>query len=167
MNKKRTDKEILFTELLDKHKPQIQRICWGFTSNEADVKDIYQEVIINIWKGLDGFKNQAAYSTWMHRIAINTCLLWKKRKPIYDQISEKLTSKKLVYEMVVDSSHNPELINLKRAINKLKNGDKALILLVLEELSYKEIAEVTGMSISNIGVKINRIKTRLKKHLSN
>jgi len=160
-----SDKENIFKTIQKDYQNQVHRICWGFTERPEDVKDLYQDVMINIWKGLGGFRNEASYGTWVHRITINTCLLWKRRKKKHLEITEELTKDYNVYYEGFGSEENEELLQLKRAIRKLKKSDKTIILLVLEELSYNEIAEVTGLSISNIGVKINRIKTRLKKHL--
>jgi len=142
----KADKENKFQELIQDHTSQIQRICFGFTNSSEEVKDLYQEVLINVWKSIDGFRNDAAIATWLHRITINTCLLWNKRKKKF------LSSKSMVEYMnleveELEKESSPELIQLRRAINQLKPGDKTLILLVLEELSYNEIAEVTGLSI--------------------
>jgi len=157
-----SDKEKIFKEALKKHKSQIHRVCWGFTNSAEDVKDLYQDVVINIWKGLEGFRNQSSLSTWLHRITINTCLLWKKKKKSVLSFQSNMTDLQVENEYEFKINENPQLKALKKAIDKLKPVDKSLILLVLEELSYKEIAEITGLSISNIGVKINRIKTRIK-----
>lgn len=162
-----SEKEDKFKTIISHHQDQIQRICSGFTTNVEDIKDLYQDVIINIWKGMESFRGDASYATWIHRITINCCLLWKRKSKV--QVSKndaiELSNQNRIQNDV--SVDNPQLQLLKEAINQLKSSDKALILLVLEELTYKQIAEITGLSISNIGVKINRIKSKLKNYLEN
>lgn len=161
-----SEKREIFMEVIKQHKNQIHRICWGFTKSQEDIKDLFQDVIVNIWKGLDGFKNKSSYSTWIHRITINTCILWKKKVTFFNQSKEinPLIPESTYDEIKVEG--DPRLIQLKKAIEQLKPTDKTIILLVLEEISHKEISEITGLSVSNIGVKVLRIKTQLKKLLS-
>lgn len=161
------DKEEEFLNIMNHHEGQIRRICLGFRNSNGDVEDLYQEVLINIWKGLENFRNEAATSTWIHRITINTCILWNKRKKKFRVNLSNVEIRSSAISMDQDPDGNIELIKLRKAISTLKPGDKSLILLVLEELSYKEIAKVTGLSISNIGVKISRIKSRIKKQMQN
>ncbi len=161
-----SEKEEIFAAVINQHKNQIHRICWGFTKSQEDIKDLFQDVIVNIWKGIDGFKNQSSYSTWIHRITINTCLLWKKKANYYHQSKE-------INEMIpqptyeeIEITGDSQLMNLKKAIDQLKSVDKTIILLVLEEVPHKEISEITGLSVSNIGVKVLRIKSQLRKMLT-
>lgn len=157
-----SDKERKFQELMSAHSERILRLCRGFTDQPVDVKDLYQEVIINVWKGMKGFRAEAASSTWIHRITINTCLLWKKKGKRWQKEKETYGAEPRFDSQPELNEVTPELQALRKAIQQLKTGERTILLLYLEELSYKEIAKITGLSLSNIGVKINRAKSNLK-----
>lgn len=156
------EKEKQFMEILDTYKNQIYRVCWGFTSNIHDVEDLFQEIVLNIWKGLNGFRQESSLSTWIYRIAVNTCILWRKKSTI----TTPLDTNHIATEMKdFEIQYNPKLLKLRTAIQDLKKFDRSLMLLVIEGFSYKEIAEILGISITNVGAKISRIKSRIKKQL--
>lgn len=160
-------KETIFQSLLTDHIDSIYRICWGFAKTNDDVQDLFQEIMMNIWRGLDRFKGHSEISTWTYRISVNTCLIWKrtkKRRINTDETSGKIPELKgrTVEEDYIQSE---KIIRLRAAINTLKKIDRSIALLLLEELSYKEIANITGLTVSNVGVKISRIKTELKRKL--
>lgn len=159
---KSSDKEKIFLDILEKHRNQIYRISWGFTSISEDVEDLYQEIMINIWKGLDGFRSDATVSTWLHKVAINTCILWKKKKQKHNADSSIIPDEMTTPEQTFPNEENETVLQLRKAIQELKKMDKSIMLLLLEGLSYHEIAEVTGFSPSNVGVRINRIKAKLR-----
>ena len=157
-----TDKENIFQALIKDHKRQVYRVCWGFTSNPHDVEDLFQETMINIWRGFEGFKGASSPSTWIYRVTVNTCIFWKKK----EAKNIKSDSRSIIVDEVA-SNENSYLIkeqiqSLKTAIQSLKEIDKSIMLLLLEECSYNDIAEITGLNVSNVGVRISRIKTRLK-----
>lgn len=140
----------------------IIKICRAYTNSQEDFEDYYQEVCLQIWRSKDNFKGHAEWSTWVYRLALNVCLTMLKKKTktvffsnIYD------------HEMSENSNAfaNEDLNQLYDAIKKLSEVDRGVILLYLEEKSYKEIAEITGTNPNNIGVRIKRIKERLKKIL--
>jgi len=161
-----TNKETDFLEILANHKNQIYRVCWGFVSQADDVNDLFQEVVMNVWKGMDGFRKESAYSTWIQRIAINTCILWKKQdKKKQDLLSSQMDMPQIENEEYSEKE-NPKIKHLKTAIDKLKKMDRSIILLLLEGLSYKELSEVTGLTVSHVGVRVNRIKKQLKSLMS-
>lgn len=156
-----------FEEIVEIHKDQVYRMCWGFAKNAFDVDDIFQEVMINIWKGLEKFEEKASLSTWIYRITVNTCLLWKKRKSkkIESQGFEKQNIEKQAYRN--EETNDEKIVAMKAAIQQLKKIDKTLILLLLEGCTYQEISEITGLSATNVGAKINRIKSKIKKLMTN
>jgi RNA polymerase sigma-70 factor (ECF subfamily) len=154
-----TGKEEKLKSILEENSGRIYRICSAYTPDTDDRDDLYQEIVINIWKNLEGFRGEAAVSTWIYRIAVNTCLLHirkeKKERERLDSISEELnTAPGKAYA-------DETILKMYEAINRLPAADRLIITMVLEDLSYKEIAEITGMSVSNTGVKISRIKNRL------
>lgn len=156
------EKETLFIKVLENHKNQIYRVCWGFSTNPADVEDLFQEVMLNLWKGIEGYKGIAQLSTWIYRITVNTCILWKKRQSKNQKLTAHYEKEFPEVGEIAEVTQNEQIVALKKAIQQLKKMDRTLILLILEECSYKEIAEITGMTVSNVGARISRIKVKIK-----
>ncbi|GAA4273452.1 sigma-70 family RNA polymerase sigma factor [Aquimarina gracilis] len=140
----------------------IVKICRAYTDTQEDFEDYFQEVCLQIWKSKNNFRRQSTWSTWVYRLTLNVCLTLLKKKKKVQHVSD--------LPVVIDENENAFFSNeslniLYAAIKKLSEIDRAVILLYLEEKSYKEIAEITGATANNIGVRINRIKERLKKLL--
>lgn len=142
----------------------IIKICRAYTDTQEDFEDYYQEVCLQIWKSRNNFNGQSEWSTWIYRLSLNVNMtLLKKSKndqknSSYDLLSAEATDESKAF---ADES----LDQLYRAIRQLSEVDRAVILLYLEEKSYKEIADIIGTNPNNIGVRIKRIKERLKKIL--
>jgi RNA polymerase sigma-70 factor (ECF subfamily) len=139
-------------------------MCRAYTNSQEDFEDYYQEVCLQIWKSKDNFKGQSEWSTWVYRLSLNVCMtLLKKKKNSYQHFA----SDSLPDEVMEDShAFTDESLNqLYSAIRKLSEVDRGVILLYLEEKSYQEIADIIGTNPNNIGVRIKRIKERLKKLL--
>ncbi len=163
-------KEQKFNELLKDNEERIRRICAYYNPNQHEQKDMYQEVLINIWKSLDNFRGDSAISTWIYRIAVNTSLsytgsAYKKFKLMID--TNYLNLNTLTDDNSLDTKlvEEKQLEKLHIELNTLSVIDKALISLMLEGLSMKEIADIIGISESNVKVKIHRIKNQLKNSL--
>jgi len=131
-------KEKIFLRILEKHSNRIQRICWGFSTKNEDVEDIYQNVLINIWRGLDKFERRSEIATWLHRICINSCLLWKRKEK---KLTGKVPLNENTFGLSVEEQYikSEKIIRLQVAIQTLNKLDKSIALLILEECSYKEI----------------------------
>ena len=144
----------------------IIKICRAYTDTQEDFEDYYQEVCLQIWRSKDNFKEQSAWSTWIYRLSLNVCLTFLKKKKNNKQ---NAPSDLLPDEVLVDSRAfaDESLNQLYGAIRQLSEIDRGVILLYLEEKSYQEIADIIGTNTNNIGVRITRIKERLKKILSN
>lgn len=164
------NKEEKFNAIVSENRERIQRICRYYNSNAEDQQDMYQEVLVNIWKSLDGFRGDSALSTWVYRVAVNTSLTFTGRafrhmKLMVDGDTKNLNS-------VLDDESLKEKLNkenqlekLQCELNQLSVIDKALISLMLEGLSMKEISDVIGITEPNVKVKIHRVKTQLKEKL--
>ncbi len=142
----------------------IIKMCRAYTNSQEDFEDYFQEVCLQIWKSRNNFREQSAWSTWVYRLSLNVCLtLLKKSK----NSRYHFTSDSIPDEAVEDSqAFDDESLNqLYRAIRQLSEIDRGVILLYLEEKTYQEIADITGTNANNIGVRIKRIKERLKKLL--
>ncbi len=155
-----------FTELLYQNQGIVHKICSLYFNNRADKEDYKQELIIQLWKAFPSFNNQSKFSTWMYRVCLNASIdILRKEKTQPQFIKIDNYSIEATTESNSDNDENKE--KLYQAINKLTNIDKALITLYLDEFSYKEIAEIMGISESNTGVKINRIKSLILKSIEN
>lgn len=155
-----------FTELINKHRGIIQRICNIYFYRNPYQEDYYQEILIRLWKAYPSFKNQSAFSTWLYRVSLNTAIdIIRKQSlhPTHVELSK--TEYKITDQEFRSESDKKD--KLYQAINQLSDIEKAIIFLYLEDYNYKEIAEIIGISESNTGVKISRIKTQLIKILEN
>lgn len=157
------DKEPAFRKLYDEYRDRIYRMCCYYVSGEEDRKDLYQEVLHNIWKGLGDFRGESALSTWVYRVTVNSSLAFiakqKTRKEKSVEFGEFVRSRPRSSEGVGGRS---DIDLLYRAIAKLPLIDMIIMSLVLEEASTKEIASATGLTESNVRVRIHRAKDRLK-----
>lgn len=142
----------------------IIKICRAYSKSEEDFQDYYQEVCFQIWRTRENFKEDSEWSTWIYRLSLNVCLtlLKKDKKKRQHFVSDPLPAE-ASEEMQVFSDES--LNQLYAAIRRLSEVDRAVILLYLEEKSYQEIADIMGTNPNNIGVRIKRIKERLKKLL--
>jgi len=142
----------------------IIKLCRAYSNSQEDFEDYYQEVCLQIWRSKDNFREESQWSTWVYRISLNVCLtlLKKKKKKGHHFVSDSLTAE----ETEDNFAFSDESLNLLYdAIRRLSEIDRAIIMLYLEEKSYKEIAEIIGTNSNNIGVRVKRIKARLKKIL--
>ena len=160
-----------FKNIIDQHNGILYKIGRSYTSEEADFQDLYQEMLIQLWKSLDRFQGKSKVSTWIYRIALNTALTYKRNRKrrkqvdtIDHHIGEKLACEGVGgIEAVQQKEQKIEL--LYQCIYLLKKDERAIILLYLDGRKYEEIAEIIGLTTSHVGVKIKRIKDRLYKLL--
>jgi RNA polymerase sigma factor (sigma-70 family) len=160
-----------FTELIRENKGIIFKICNAYSSSKEDRDDLAQEIIYNLWKSYSGsgFRPDYKFSTWMYRIALNVAISFYRK--------ERRQRRRVIYSeslLVVDDDVGPpdteadkDLALLLQFIGALKEIDKSIMLLYLGDKSYKEIAEITGITESNVATKINRIKDKLKTNFLN
>ncbi|MCG8577822.1 MAG: RNA polymerase sigma factor [Flavobacteriales bacterium] len=143
----------------------IIKICRAYSNSQEDFEDYYQEVCLQIWRSRDNFKGNSEWSTWIYRLSLNVCLtlLKKDNKRKGQAFSSDSLPDQLIEESKIFAQE--ELDQLYMAIKQLSETDRAVILLYLEEKSYQDIADIIGTNSNNIGVRIQRIKQRLKKLL--
>lgn len=153
-----------FIELIDTHKGIVHKICNVYFYGHPYKEDYFQEILIRLWKAFPGFKEQSAFSTWMYRVALNAAIDILRKQSIRPEF---VGLEKNGYDTPDDctESVSDNRDRLYRAIRLLTDMERAVILLYLEEYEYKEIARITGISESHVGVKINRIKNKLNKML--
>ncbi len=152
-------KEALFKEIFQANSKKIYHLCYGYTGDDESANDLVQETFIKVWQNLDKFRNQALISTWIYRIAVNTCLSYlrvEKRHP-KDELTDQI-----IETMGEDiSEKNEQVSSLYKCIAQLEENERFIITMVLDELPYAEIAEISGISEGNLRVKIHRIKQKL------
>ncbi|RJE70933.1 RNA polymerase sigma factor [Reichenbachiella sp. MSK19-1] len=149
-----------FQPFLEEHHRIIAKVCRIYTDTAEDFNDYYQECVIQLWRSFDSFRGASKLSTWVYRVCLNVCLsqLRNKKKVVSvarEQLPDIAEEKDVVEE--------EQLSMLYKAIKLLKESDRAVILLYLEEKSYKEMAEILGITVTNVGAKVNRVKNQLKK----
>ncbi len=157
-----------FNTILLENKAKIQRICRYYSSNIEDQEDLYQEILLQIWKSYKRFKGEAKISTWIYRIAINVALTFQKNN--YHQLHLFVDADTKNLEEWIPESNEKEVFEehiqlLEDELNMLPIVDKALMSLLMEGLSMKEIANILGLSEANVKVKIHRIKKSLSDNL--
>ena len=143
--------------MLKKHGGILHKICFLYSNNKHEYDDLYQEIVYQLWKSLPGFKGNCKISTWIYKVALFTALAQLRVKP-----KEKLFDGQVQSNSGDDDNHD-DWEEIELAIKKLNKTDRGLVLLYLENKPYKEMAEIIGISESNVGVRINRIKSKLKK----
>ena len=154
-----------FTRLLKENKGIIYKVCNSYCADKGDRDDLAQEIIYNLWKSFDKFNTGFKFSTWMYRIALNVAISFYRQEKKYKNqksISEEL----IVFENGSEPKNETEnnLTLLQHFISELKEIDKAIILLYLDDKSHREIADITGFTETNVATKINRIKEKLKQN---
>jgi len=155
-----------FTELLYQNQGIVHKICSLYFINRDEKEDYKQELIIQLWKAFPSFNNQSKFSTWMYRVCLNAAIdILRKEKAQPNFVKFDANTFGAIPAPNNEINENQE--KLYNAINKLSSIDKAIVTLYLDEFSYKEIGEILGISESNTGVKINRIKSLILKSIEN
>lgn len=151
-----------FLDLIEMHQGIIHKILSIYTYNEEEKKDLLQEIMLQLWKSYQSFSDRSSFSTWMYKVALNTALLHKRNLHAEKKAKETLVDN-LSHQFGIDK--NDKIISLYMAIDQLGSIDKAITLLYLEQKKYQEIEDIIGIKKNNVGVRINRIKEKLKKIL--
>jgi RNA polymerase sigma factor (sigma-70 family) len=157
-----------FISIIKDNQKLLFKICFSYCRNSDNRKDLEQEILLQLWKSFKKFDGRVKISTWIYRIALNTAISYYRndsrlngRKVTFDASIISLTG----FEYVPEQDEN--VILLYQFIDKLNEMDKALILLYLDDNKYKDIADILGISETNVATKISRIKKILKEHFSN
>lgn len=162
------EQEQQFLNMLDQFRPVINKVCFMYATNDEPLGDLYQEVVLQLWKAFPRFRGESKMSTWVYRIAMNTCVSNLRHRNVRPQTSSLRLPhggepfSRLLYDDD-DEQEQENLRELYRLIGELGKLERAIILLWLDEKSYEEIAEILNLSSSNVGVRINRIKEKLRR----
>ena len=153
-----------FIEIIQKNSAIIHKAASLYTLNPEDREDLIQEIIYQLWKSFDSFKHNSSITTWIYRVAMNVSIYYlkqSKRNPITIPLNKDM----LNITASVSEEHQDKWKVIHQQINTLNLLEKGIIMLYLEGKSYSEIAEIIGLSETNVGTKLNRIKTKLKKRI--
>ncbi len=156
-------KEQQFAHFVAQHKSTIYTVCYMFSKDNDEVADLFQEVLIHLWQGFDGFRDQSSPRTWVYRVALNTCISLNNRKK--RKAHARLSTDINLFED--NDADTQQVQRLYERIRRLGPYDRALIMLWLENMSYEEIAAVMGITVKNVSVRLYRIKEALKKMSDN
>jgi RNA polymerase sigma-70 factor (ECF subfamily) len=155
---RKKDQEIIFHKWIDEFKPLLFKIVKVYGSETNEEQDLFQEIVIQIWRSVATFNNQCSLHTWIYRVALNTAIKWSTRSK--KQYTIPLDQKDFLIE--TKAPVDPKLEWMYDEIAKMDSIDRSLTMLLLDGFSYKEMSEILGITSSNVGVKINRIKKKLQ-----
>ena len=159
--------EDLFLSVLQKHKGILYKVANAYCRDEEDKKDLIQEITIQLWRSFEKYDSQYKYSTWIYTIALNVSISFYRKDHRRKQISSPLSNDLLhLAEIPFNNETDTQIELLQKFISELKELDKALMLLYLEEKGYKEISRILGISETNVATKMARIKALLRQKFS-
>lgn len=147
-----------FAQTVTEHKSTIYTVCYMFSKNADEVDDLFQEVLVNLWKGFRGFGHRSDVRTWIYRVALNTCISLDRKKKRAAEV--RLTMDINLFEDRDEDTRQVDMLH--RRISKLQPFDRAIVLLWLENISYDEIGQIVGITAKNVSVRLFRIKEQLK-----
>lgn len=148
-----------FSELVHRHKSTIYTVCYMFSKDNDEVQDLFQDILANLWTGFGSFRGESQQKTWVWRVALNTCISVERKKKRRQQAGQLSMDIDLYAD---DDNDTLQVQALHKRINSLGLVDRAIILLWLEDMSYDEIGAIMGITSKHVGVKLFRIKERLK-----
>lgn len=152
----KAEAEKAFMAVIEEHRRIIFKVSYLYALDQDDVNDLYQDIILNLWKSFPQFKGECNISTWIYRISLNTSISRIRKKPMAKAVP-------LTEAMLIPTDQQSDLMSdVYGLIARLGELDRALILLWLEDRPYDEIADIMGISKGNVAVKLNRVKNKLK-----
>lgn len=152
--------EIDFARIVREHKGTIYTVCYMFSKDEDEVADLFQDILMNLWKGFERFRGESSIRTWLYRVSLNTCISADRKK----RRNGESVPLDMNIDLFDDSAEEMKQIRmLQDRISRLRPFDRAIVLLWLENLSYDEIGAIVGISSKNVSVRLFRIKEQLRK----
>ena len=149
-----------FANIVRKHKSTIYTVCYMFSQDNDEVEDLFQETLINLWKGSAQFRGDSSPATWIWKVSLNTCISFDRKKR---RRGESVPLSMSINLFEDDDNDSRQIEMLRKRINQLGPFDRAIVLLWLENLSYEEIGEIVGITAKNVSVRLVRIREQLKK----
>ena len=148
-----------FAQTVKEHRSTIYTVCYMFSQDADEVEDLFQEVLVKLWKGFEGFEQRADIKTWIYRVALNTCISQDRKKK--RRSSEvRMTMDINLFEDNDEDTRQVDMLH--KRISRLQPFDRAIVLLWLENLPYEEIGQIVGITTNNVSVRLHRIREQLK-----
>ena len=147
-----------FAQTVKEHKGTIYTVCYMFSQDADEVNDLFQEVLVNLWKGFESFEHRSDIRTWIYRVALNTCISLDRKKRRAAEV--RMTIDINLFEDRDEDTKQVDMLH--KRISKLQPFDRAIVLLWLENLSYEEIGQIVGITAKNVSVRLFRIREQLK-----
>lgn len=152
-------KEQTFAQMIKEQKSTIYTVCYMFSKDQDEVNDLFQETLVNLWRGFDGFEGRSDVKTWVYRVALNTCITLDRHRRRRPEVPLSMD-----INLFRDNDSDTRQVDLlHQRIQRLQPFDRAIVLLWLEDLSYDEIGQIVGISTKNVSVRLVRIKEQLKR----
>jgi RNA polymerase sigma-70 factor (ECF subfamily) len=155
-----SERDRIFADWLTSHKGILFKVVHAYAFEHADRQDLFQEIVIQVWRSVNAFRGDSSVPTWMYRVALNTAIAWNRKEDKHQRGKQPLAVAEGLLT-TTSAAPDPRVEWLYRQIAKLKDVDRSVALLLLDGFSYKDIAAIVGITESNVGVKINRIKSAL------
>ena len=156
------NQDLIFQKWIKEHKGIIFKILYAYSNSKQDQDDLFQDICLQLWKSILNFKNESKETTWIYRVALNTSMQWSRKETQRNNPLKYLEKKHFLLVANIEEI-NEEMVWLYDQIRTLDDIDRSITLLYLDNLSYDDISDILGISKSNIGVKLNRIKAKLIK----
>ena len=158
---KEGERDRIFGEWLASHKGILFKVVHAYAFAHADRQDLFQDIVIQVWHSVDAFRGESSVPTWMYRVALNTAIAWTRKEGRHQRGKQSIEVVEGLLTMASPDGLDPRVEWLYHEIAQLKEVDRSVALLLLDGFTYRDIASIVGLSESNVGVKINRIKAAL------
>jgi RNA polymerase sigma-70 factor (ECF subfamily) len=155
------ERDRIFDDWLAGHKGILFKVVHAYAFEHADRQDLFQEIAFQVWRSVDAFRGDSSVPTWIYRVALNTAIAWSRKEQKHRRGKQPFEVMEGLLTTASSDGRDPRVEWLYHQIGQLKDVDRSVALLLLDGFSYREIAAVVGITESNVGVKINRIKSVL------
>jgi len=159
-----SERNRVFESWIDAHKAILFKVARVYGATHSDREDLFQEIALQVWHSVEAYRGDCAATTWIYRVALNTALAWRRKERRHRERRQDIEDATGL--LVAPSGRDPRLDWIYQRIAELDEGNRALALLMLDGFSYRDMAQILGLSESNVGVKINRIKAALAAQLA-
>lgn len=160
MQKQEAEKQ--FEKLVNEHRLLIYKVCRIYAYTDSDREDLFQEIVIQLWKAYPKYKGNALFSTWLYRVAINTAITGLRKRKNFITSYEPVSAVEQISDESPGTAEEEQLQKLYKAIEQLSEVEKAMVMLYMEDRSYTEMEEILGIGQGNLRVKMNRVKEKLR-----
>jgi len=160
------ERDRIFSEWLAAYKGILFKVIHAYASSHADREDLFQEIALQIWHSIDAFRGESKVTTWVYRVALNTAMAWNRWDERHQRGKQPLEAADSLLSTISPNHRDPRVDWLYGQIVALNDVDRSLALLMLDGFSYREMADILGITENHVGVKINRIKSALARRLA-